>query len=90
MAELLVLIRGKLAGRVEQTRGGDLELIYDRSWQDRSDSYPLSLSMPLSEQRHGDDVVRPFMEGLLPDNDAVLRKWGSSIQGPYSLESPRS
>lgn len=89
MAELLVLIRGNLMGRVEQTKTGDLELTYERSWQDRSDSYPLSLSMPLSVQEHGDDVVRPFMEGLLPDNDTVLKNWARrfhvSPRNPFAL-----
>lgn len=89
MAELLVLIRGNLVGRVEQTKSGDLELTYERSWQDRSDSHPLSLSMPLSVQEHGDDVVRPFMDGLLPDNDTVLKNWAKrfhvSPRNPFAL-----
>lgn len=89
MAELLVLIRGGLVGKVEQTEAGDLELTYERSWQARPDSYPLSLSMPLSVQEHGDDVVRPFMEGLLPDNDTVLKSWATrfhvSPRNPFAL-----
>lgn len=89
VAELLVLIGGNLVGRVEQTRKGDLELTYERSWQDRSDAYPLSLSIPLSVQKHGDDVVRPFMEGLLPDNDTVLKNWARrfhvSPRNPFAL-----
>lgn len=89
MAELRVLICGNVVGSVEQTEAGDLELTYEESWQDRSDSYPLSLSMPLSVQEHGDDVVRPFMEGLLPDNDAVLNNWARrfhvSPRNPFAL-----
>lgn len=89
MAELRVLICGNVVGRVEQTEAGDLELTYEESWQDRSDSYPLSLSMPLSVQEHGDDVVRPFMEGLLPDNDSVLKSWARrfhvSPRNPFAL-----
>lgn len=89
MTDLLVLINGDLAGVVEQQGSGALALIYERSWQERDDSYPLSLSMPLARQEHGDPVVRPFMEGLLPDNNDVLERWAVKFQvsarNPFGL-----
>lgn len=89
MTELLVLIGSNVVGTVEQRRTGDLVLAYERSWQNRGDSYPLSLSMPLSSQEHGDEVIRPFMEGLLPDNDTILNNWAKRFQvsprNPFAL-----
>lgn len=89
MTELVVLLGGHVVGLVEQRRRGDLVFTYERSWQNRGDSYPLSLSMPLSSREHGDDVIRPFMEGLLPDNDTVLKNWARRFQvsprNPFSL-----
>ena len=32
--------------------------------------------MPLTATEHGYRVVEPFLWGLLPDNDEVLRRWG--------------
>jgi len=89
MTELLVLIDGELVGNVEQQKTGELALTYERSWRDLRDSYPVSLSMPLSSRQHGNDVVRPFMEGLLPDSDTVLKNWAKrfhvSPRNPFAL-----
>jgi serine/threonine-protein kinase HipA len=85
----LVVVNGELLGAVAQSKNGDLTLTYAREWQDRSDSYPLSLSMPLARREHGDSVVRPFMEGLLPDNNDVLERWARKFQvsarNPFAL-----
>lgn len=89
MTELGVFINADLVAVVEQQRSGDLVLTYERSWRERDDSYPLSLSMPLARQAHGDEVVRPFMEGLLPDNHNVLDRWARKFQvsprNPFAL-----
>ncbi len=87
--DLLVLLNGENVGTVRQKRGGKLVLMYDRSWRERKDSYPLSLSMPLALSEHPDTVVRPFLEGLLPDNQKVLTRWGTqfhvSSRNPFAL-----
>jgi serine/threonine-protein kinase HipA len=75
MPELRVVVNGDLLGWVTQRTRGDLVLTYDRAWQSRADSFPLSLSMPLAQGEHGDDGVRPFLENLLPDNDRILHRW---------------
>ncbi|WP_405282404.1 type II toxin-antitoxin system HipA family toxin [Gaopeijia maritima] len=89
MSELLVLVDGEPAARVVQAHSGDLSLVYDRSWQDRPDSFAISLSMPLSRLEHGDAAVRPFMEGLLPDSADILAQWGRRFQvsprNPFAL-----
>ena len=68
---------------------GALSLSYFESWQDSEGAHPLSLSMPLPQRDHADAIVRPFVEGLLPDNDTILREWGRrfgvSSRNPFSL-----
>jgi serine/threonine-protein kinase HipA len=32
--------------------------------------------MPLTARDHPHRIVEPWLWGLLPDNDAVLRRWG--------------
>jgi serine/threonine-protein kinase HipA len=87
--ELRVLADGELLGTVVQRASGDLVLTYERSWQERVDSIPLSLSMPLARREHGDRVVRPFMENLLPDNAQILERWARqfhvSARNPFAL-----
>jgi len=84
-----VLIGGKPVGRMDQGRDGRLAFTYEQEWQDREDSFPLSLSMPLGQRDHSDAVVRPFMEGLLPDNLGILQRWARRFQvspnNPFSL-----
>jgi serine/threonine-protein kinase HipA len=89
MDELGVLVNGELLGVVAQRTSGDLVLTYERSWQERRDSFPLSLSMPLTQRVHGDRVVRPFMENLLPDSARILDQWARqfhvSARNPFAL-----
>jgi serine/threonine-protein kinase HipA len=89
MPELQVVVNGDLLGVVTQRTRGDLVLTYDRSWQSRRDSFPLSLSMPLAQAEHGDEVVRPFLENLLPDNARILDRWARqfhvSPRNPFAL-----
>jgi serine/threonine-protein kinase HipA len=89
MDELRVLVNGELLGVVAERTNGDLVLTYEASWQDRGDSFPLSLSMPLAQRVHGDGVVRPFMENLLSDNAEILDRWARQFQvsarNPFAL-----
>ncbi len=89
MSELRVLLNGELMGVATQRTSGDLVLTYDRSWQERGDSIPLSLSMPLARRQHEDEVVRPYMENLLPDNVGILERWARqfhvSPRNPFAL-----
>ncbi len=89
MSELVVLLNGEPVGVVRQHRGGSLTLTYEQAWRDRPDAYPVSLSMLLTRQEHPDDVVRPYLEGLLPDNTDILNRWARefrvSPRNPFAL-----
>jgi serine/threonine-protein kinase HipA len=91
MTELRAVVNGEPAGLIAQQAGGELVLTYERSWQARDDSFPLSLSMPLAQREHRDAVVRPFLEGLLPDNANILERWARQFQvsarNPFALMS---
>lgn len=76
MDHLEVVLNGRLMGRVEHSSGGRLRFVYDDLWRRDPRSVPLSLSMPLTTARHEHDRITPFLRGLLPDNEEVLRSWG--------------
>lgn len=86
---LAVLLGGRLAGSLTQGRGGALTLDYDQAYRDAPGSLPLSLSMPLTEASHPNAVVRAYCQGLLPDNENVLDRWGREFQvspgNPFAL-----
>jgi len=77
MQELQAWTNGSLMGRVlRDAKRNTMTFVYDDSWWDEAQSFPLSLSMPLSATEHGNSQITPFLWGLLPDNNAVLRRWG--------------
>jgi serine/threonine-protein kinase HipA len=87
--ELVAVAYGREIGRVRQDARGKLGFAYAPGWREREDAFPLSLSMPVALTEHGDAVVRPFLEGLLPDNTDILREWGRrfhvSANNPFAL-----
>lgn len=86
---LVALLGGRVVGHVQQNLQGKLRFTYDPAWQDWPGAYPLSLSMPMGQREHGDERIRPYLEGLLPDNDWILRRWGTqfhvSARNPFTL-----
>lgn len=58
----------------------EISLVYEESWQFGANSFPISLSLPLERKVHSDGSIRPFLQGLLPDNPAVLVAWGKRFQ----------
>ena len=86
---LAVLIEGREAGELREDEAGRYQLSYDPDWQLDETATPLSLSMPVAERVHDDHVVRPFLRGLLPDNEDVIQRWAKTYQvspgNPFAL-----
>ena len=82
------LLEDAVAGTLTRLNGGKLRFDYDERYQEQSGGTPLSLSMPIQVRSHPDSVVSPWLWGLLPDNDAVLRRWAREYHvgtSPFSL-----
>jgi serine/threonine-protein kinase HipA len=77
--DLVALFEGRRVGRMTYNKDR-LTFQYDDRWQDDPAAFPLSLSMPLNAREHPDGVTRPFVSGLLPDDNEVLRRWGQKFQ----------
>lgn len=89
--ELRVLIDDHPIGTAYQDARGTFRFIYDENYRRRDNAVPLSLSMPLTLAEHDDKALRPFLWGLLPDNDETLSQWGKgfsvSPRNPFALLS---
>ena len=87
--ELRVLIDGDEIGSVIQDARGKFQFDYDEDYRAKSTAIPLSISMPLSLGTHGDKAIKPFLWGLLPDNDDTLNNWGRRFgvnpRNPFAL-----
>jgi serine/threonine-protein kinase HipA len=86
---LLVVLGDTVAGMLTRLRGGRLRFDYDAAYREQSVPTPISLSMPVQIASHPDRAVTPWLWGLLPDNEAVLRRWARefhvSASSPFSL-----
>ena len=70
MTEVLnVYFKNKLAGYLSYNNG-ELSFQYDAKYLANNDRSPLSASLPLNESIFNDNVVRPFFDGLLPEDVA--------------------
>ncbi|HME86233.1 MAG TPA: HipA N-terminal domain-containing protein, partial [Roseiarcus sp.] len=89
--DLVVVLAGREIGRVLRDNRGRLTFVYAEDWRQTRGAYPLSLSMPLAAAEHGHKPVEAFLWNLLPDNDAVLARWGQrfkvSPRNPFALLS---
>jgi serine/threonine-protein kinase HipA len=81
---LQVLINTEQIGVLTQGPHGQLSFRYKESWRERRYATPLSLSMPMSSRDHTNAVLEPFLRGLLPDNENVLRRWGRRFAVPWN------
>lgn len=72
---LLVYLNNLRMGVLTRKRGGKLQFTYDTDYGISEAAVPLSLSMPLTREAFSDEVVSPWLWGLLPDNEIVLARW---------------
>jgi serine/threonine-protein kinase HipA len=72
---LLVILDDVVAGTLTRLSGGRLRFDYEAAYQQQRGHTPLSLSMPIQVASHPHQVISPWLWGLLPDNEAVLRRW---------------
>ena len=78
-----------MSGSFARDPSGAVEFQYDPSWLAWDNAIPVSLSLPLQEERFiGAPVVAVF-ENLLPDNDTIRRRVaersGAAGTDSYSL-----
>lgn len=83
------MLDGRPIGEVERLGRGALRFRFDEAYCTDPKATWLSVSMPPSNNSHGDARVTPWLWGLLPDNADVLSRWGRdfgvSVASPYPL-----
>jgi serine/threonine-protein kinase HipA len=71
---LNVFLNGRLVGVLRRESNGAIDFLYDRHWLAWESALPVSLSLPLREDRYiGAPVVNVF-DNLLPDSDVIRRR----------------
>lgn len=71
---LNVYMNCRLVGRLNREASGAITFQYDGSWLEWEHALPVSLSLPLREDRFLGDPVIAVFDNLLPDNQAIRRR----------------
>ncbi|MEQ8346395.1 MAG: type II toxin-antitoxin system HipA family toxin [Sneathiellaceae bacterium] len=86
---LNVYLNNRLVGRLSRAGSGAIDFTYDRDWLAWEHALPVSLSLPLREDRYIGAPVAAVFENLLPDSDAlrirIARHVGAAGTDAYSL-----
>ncbi|MGH6901534.1 MAG: type II toxin-antitoxin system HipA family toxin [Geminicoccaceae bacterium] len=86
---LNVFLNGRLVGCLRRQASGAIDFEYDASWLDWEHCLPVSLSLPLREDRFVGEPVIAVFDNLLPDNDEIRRRLAERVQAnghdAYSL-----
>src|SRR3954468_21730067 len=71
---LNVVLNGRLVGGLRREPSGAIDFLYDQEWLTWESTFPISLSLPLREDRYiGAPVINVF-DNLLPDSDVIRRR----------------
>jgi HipA-like protein len=83
--KLFVIIESVPAGILRQDPSGRIFFRYADGYR----GTPLSLSLPIANREYGQDVVRPYLFGLLPDSEeqrkAIASKYGGRPNNPVAM-----
>ena len=73
-APLNVFLNGRLAGVLRRESSGAIDFRYDPQWLSWESTFPISLSLPLREDRYIGAPVIAVFDNLLPDSEAIRRR----------------
>lgn len=86
---LNVFLNGRHVGVLRRESTGAIDFQYARDWLDWRNTFPVSLSLPLREDRYVGAPVLNVFDNLLPDSDPIRRRVAERVGAegidPYSL-----
>jgi serine/threonine-protein kinase HipA len=85
---LNVFLNGRLVGQLRRQSSGAIDFQYDEDWLGWEQAFPVSLSLPLREDRYIGDPVIAVFDNLLPDNDQIRGRLAERVRaGGYDAYS---
>lgn len=76
---LAVYLNGRLLGQLNRAANGAIAFGYEQAWLDWEFAIPVSLSLPLRDERYTGAQVTAVFDNLLPDNDTIRRRIAERI-----------
>jgi serine/threonine-protein kinase HipA len=82
-------LNGRRVGRLRKEASGSIDFQYDGSWLKWEHTFPISLSLPLREDRYVGTSVIAVFDNLLPDSNPIRRRLAERVRAEgddaYSL-----
>ena len=75
-----VYLNSRLVGQLRRSVGGAIEFQYDENWLNWEGALPVSLSLPLREDRYSGDAVITVLDNLLPDDETIRRRIAERVR----------
>ena len=86
---LNVFLNGRLVGVLNQESSSAIDFTYHPDWLGWDATFPISLSLPLREDRYVGASVVNVLDNLLPDSEPIRKRIaervGAEGSDPYSL-----
>jgi serine/threonine-protein kinase HipA len=79
-APLDVFLNGRLVGQLRRETSGAIDFRYDAAWLAWDNTFPISLSLPLREDRYIGAPVIAVFDNLLPDNTEIRQRLAARTQ----------
>jgi serine/threonine-protein kinase HipA len=73
-APLSVYLNGRLVGNLRRDSSGAIDFQYHQTWLEWQYAIPVSVSLPLQEDRYVGAPVIAVFDNLLPDNEPIRRR----------------
>ena len=84
-----VYLNGRLVGQLRRQASGAIDFHYDPDWLAWQHALPVSMSLPLREDRYVGEPVLAVLDNLLPDNEPIRRRLAERVRADgydaYSL-----
>ena len=81
---LNVYLNARLVGRLRRQASGAIDFQYDPEWLSWDQALPVSLSLPLREDRYIGDPVIAVFDNLLPDSEPIRRRLAERVRADGS------
>ena len=75
-----VFLNGRRVGRLRKEASGSIDFQYEGSWLEWEHTFPISLSLPLREDRYVGTSVIAVFDNLLPDSNPIRRRLAERVR----------
>lgn len=86
-----IFLNRRLVGRLTKDPGGAVNFTYHETWLGWENALPVSISLPLREDKYSGRAVTAVFDNLLPDNDDIRKRLAARVRAEgsdaYSLLS---